>query len=72
MESVTGAAILIDTRHADDPITGHHHPVVRDISITGLQVRNAPKTLEIRDAPHSPIHNLTLTTTQPPDAGQGG
>jgi polygalacturonase len=62
VESVTGAAVLIDTRHADESVTGTHHPSLRDVTISALEVRNAPQTLQLRDTPQSPIHNLTLTT----------
>ncbi len=65
VESVTGSAVLIDTRHADDSVTGTHHPTIRNITISALQVRTAPRTLEIRDTPQSPIHNLTVTTGRP-------
>jgi polygalacturonase len=61
VDSITGAAILIDTRHADPDVTGTHHPTIREVTISGLEVHNAPKTLEIRDGPHSPVHGLTFT-----------
>lgn len=66
VESVSGSAVLIDTRHADDAITGTHHPVVRGIALSGLKVRNAPRLLEVRDAPLSPVLDLTLNSTGEP------
>jgi polygalacturonase len=69
VDSVTAAAILVDTRHADPDTTGSHHPTVRNVTITGLHVHQAPTTLELRDTPFSPIQNLTVTTaTHPPRA----
>jgi polygalacturonase len=62
VESVSGSAVLIDTRHADEAVTGSHHPVVRGISISGLEVRSAPRLLEVRDAPLSPVLDLTLNS----------
>ncbi|GAA1550817.1 exopolygalacturonase PelB [Kribbella sancticallisti] len=62
VETVNGAAVLIDVRHADEAVTGQHHPTVRDISVTGLMVRGAPRLLEVRDAPRSPVENLSLTS----------
>jgi polygalacturonase len=61
VESVTGAAVLIDVRHADPEITGNHHPVVRDITVTGLQVGSALDLVELRDSPSSPITGVTVT-----------
>jgi polygalacturonase len=65
VDSVTAAAILIDTRHADPEITGTHHPTVRDISLSALEIRNAPRTLEIRDSAHSPVRDVTLSAGLP-------
>jgi polygalacturonase len=65
VESASGSAVLIDTRHADDSVTGTHHPTLRDITISALEVRNAPRSLEIRDSPQSPVQNLSLTMGRP-------
>ena len=63
IDSVTTSAILINTHHADDQVTGTHHPTVREISISALTIHNAPKTLDLRQTPQSPVHSLTFTTT---------
>ncbi|MEU4607017.1 glycoside hydrolase family 28 protein [Kribbella sp. NPDC023972] len=63
VDSLTAAAVLIDTHHADPELTGSHPPTLRNITISGLQVHHAPKTLEIRESPQTPIHHLTFTTT---------
>ncbi|TCN38318.1 glycosyl hydrolase family 28 [Kribbella orskensis] len=60
-ESTTGAAAVVDVRHADEAVTGRHHPTVRGISIDGLVVHSAPLLLEVRDAPLSPV-GLTLSS----------
>ncbi|TWD75172.1 glycosyl hydrolase family 28 [Kribbella amoyensis] len=60
VETVNGAAVLIDVRHADPGITGNHHPTVRGISVTGLAVGAAPRLVEVRDAPLSPVLDLTV------------
>ena len=65
VDTVTASAILIDTHHADPDITGSHHPTVRDISLSALEVRNAQCTLEIRDSPHSPVRDVTLSAGLP-------
>ncbi|MEV0289601.1 glycoside hydrolase family 28 protein [Kribbella sp. NPDC050820] len=60
-DALTAAAILIDTHHADPKVTGAHHPTIQTITISGLQIHHAPNTLQLRDTPQSPVHNLTLT-----------
>ncbi|GAB2607565.1 glycoside hydrolase family 28 protein [Kribbella endophytica] len=63
VESTTGAAVLIDLRHADETITGDHHPTLQNLTITGLTAHQSPRLLEVRDAPSSPIENLTVSST---------
>ena len=58
VESVTTSAVLIDTHHAEP--TGTHHPAVRNITLSNLQVQVAPRTLEIRDTPESPVHGVNF------------
>ncbi|MFI7065523.1 glycoside hydrolase family 28 protein [Kribbella sp. NPDC050124] len=68
-DSLTAAAVFINTHHADPDVTGPHHPTIRDISISGLHIRDAPSTLEVRDTPQSPVHNLALTAAH--DGAEG-
>ena len=58
VDSVTTSAVLLTTHHADPHLTGTHHPTVRNIAITNLQVRSAPRTLELLDTIESPIRGL--------------
>jgi polygalacturonase len=60
VDRVAGAAVLIDVRHADTDVTGTHHPVVRNISVAGLEVGSGPRLLEVRDAPQSPVLDLVI------------
>ncbi|WP_329001847.1 glycoside hydrolase family 28 protein [Kribbella sp. NBC_00709] len=64
VDAVTTSAVLITTKHADPEQSGGHPPVVRDVTITNLQVRSAPKTLEVDDSAQAPVQNLSFTTTE--------
>ncbi|MFI5698163.1 glycoside hydrolase family 28 protein [Kribbella sp. NPDC051586] len=64
VDAVTTSAVLITTKHADPEQSGGHPPVVRDVSITNLQVRSGPKTLEVDDSAQAPVQNLSFTTTE--------
>jgi polygalacturonase len=66
VDAVTTSAILITTRHAEPDQFGGHAPVVRDITVTNLAVRSAPRTVEIHDTPQAPVESFTLTTSETP------
>ncbi|WP_410792713.1 glycoside hydrolase family 28 protein [Kribbella sp. C-35] len=66
VDAVTTSAILITTRHAEPEQFGGHAPVVRDITVTNLAVRSAPRTVEIHDSPQAPVESFTLTTSETP------
>ncbi|HEY3559901.1 MAG TPA: glycoside hydrolase family 28 protein [Kribbella sp.] len=63
VDAVTTSAVLITTRHAEPDQFGGHAPVVRDIAISNLTVRSAPRTVEIVDSPQAPVEGFTLTCT---------
>ncbi|RZT13228.1 glycosyl hydrolase family 28 [Kribbella sp. VKM Ac-2569] len=65
-DAVTTSAILITTRHAEPEQFGGHAPVVRDITVTNLAVRSAPRTVEIHDTPQARVESFTLTTSETP------
>jgi polygalacturonase len=64
VDAVTTSAILITTRYAEPEEFGGHAPVVRDITVTNLAVRSAPRTVEIIDSPQAPVESFTLTTSE--------
>src|SRR4051794_860750 len=63
VDSVTTSAVLITTRHAEPEQFGGHAPVVREVTISNLQVRSAPRTLEVQDTPQAPVQDIAFTSS---------
>jgi polygalacturonase len=61
VESVREAAVTIDLRHADDAVTGNHHPTVRGVTVTRLRVGSAGRALRLRGSRWSPINALSIS-----------
>lgn len=60
VDAVRGAVVSIDLRHADDTVTGRHHPVLRGVSVAGLRVGRAQRTLLLRGSEHSEVSGVSL------------
>jgi polygalacturonase len=63
VDAVSTSAVLITTRHAEPEQFGGHAPVVRNVTVTNLAVRSAPRTVEIHDSPRAPVEGFTLTSS---------
>ncbi|NIK57720.1 glycosyl hydrolase family 28 protein [Kribbella shirazensis] len=64
VDAVTTSAVLITTRHAEPEQFGGHAPVVRDVAVTNLSVRSAPRTVEIHDSPQAPVQDFRFTSSE--------
>jgi polygalacturonase len=62
VDAVTTSAVLITTRHAEPEQFGGHAPVVRGVTVSNLEVRSAPRTVDIQDSPQAPVQDFRFTS----------